>query len=71
MSINVWFSACIALSIKQYYSKYGESAPQANLRCETAISCHVDEDLYSFEPSNKLIAGDFIIDLKDDLSSAV
>ena len=67
-TINDWFLTSITRAIQQYY---GDKMPQPNIRCETAMSCHVEEDLENFEPSNRLIAEEIFMDCKDELSASV
>ena len=71
-TINDWFLTCVAIAVKKYHGTTGDGrVPQSNLRCESAISTHVKENLDSFEPSNKFTAGNVYMDFKGDLTSAV
>jgi len=72
VTINVWFLTCVAMAIKKYHETTGDGkVPQSTLRCESAISTHVKENLDRFEPYNKLTAGNVYMDFKDDLASAI
>ena len=59
---------CMTKAVYEYYDR---NPPQPSMRAETAISVHQEEDLYNFEPSNKIVGPPIIMDWKDDLHSAV
>ena len=71
-TINDWFLTCVAIAVKKYYETTGDgTVPQSNLRCETAISTHIKENLDRFEPYNRITAGNVYMDFKEDLPSAI